>query len=57
MGAAINLGEVYTHLVRDLEVGTYDTPGFNHALHNARLTDAVRCPSSQGERQQVLEQI
>jgi predicted dehydrogenase len=39
---AINVGEVYAHLVRDLHAGTYSTPGFNHALHNARLIDAVR---------------
>jgi predicted dehydrogenase len=41
MGAAINVGEVYAHLVRDLHAGTYNTPGFDHALHNARLIEAV----------------
>jgi predicted dehydrogenase len=35
MGATINVGEVYAHLVRDLHVGTYNTPDFDHALHNA----------------------
>jgi predicted dehydrogenase len=41
MGAAINVGELYTQLVRDLQAGTYNTPGFEHALHNARLIEAV----------------
>jgi len=53
MGAAINVGEVYAHLVRDLHVGTYNTPGFDHALHNARLIDAVRRAAERGERQKV----
>jgi hypothetical protein len=39
MAAAINVGEVYAHLLRDLHAGTYSTPGFDHALHNARLID------------------
>jgi predicted dehydrogenase len=42
MGAAINVGEVYAHLARDVHAGTYSTPGFEHALHNARLVEAVR---------------
>jgi predicted dehydrogenase len=41
-GAAINVGEVYAHLVRDVYAGTYSTPGFEHALHNARLIETVR---------------
>jgi predicted dehydrogenase len=57
MGAAINVGEVYAHLIRDLHAGTYSTPGFDHALHNARLIDAVRRAAERGKRQQVLEQI
>jgi predicted dehydrogenase len=52
MGAAINIGEVYAHLVRDLRAGTYSTPGFEHALHNARLIEAVKRAAG-GERQQV----
>jgi predicted dehydrogenase len=36
IGVAINVGEVYTHLVHDLQTGTYNTFGFEHALHNAR---------------------
>ena len=39
---AINVGEVYASLVRDLHADTYTTPGFEHALHNARLIEAVR---------------
>ncbi len=53
MGAAINVGEVYAHLVRDVHGGTYSTPGFQHALHNARLIEAVRRAAERGERQQV----
>jgi predicted dehydrogenase len=57
MGAAINVGEVYAHLVRDLHAGTYDTPGFEHALHNARLIEAITCAAALGERQKLLEEV
>jgi predicted dehydrogenase len=53
MGAAINVGEVYAHLVRDLHAGTYNTPGFEHALHNARLIDSVRRAAERGARQKT----
>jgi predicted dehydrogenase len=53
MGAAINVGEVYAHLVRDMHAGTYKTPGFEHALHNARLIEAVKRAAERGERQKV----
>jgi hypothetical protein len=53
LGAAINIGEVYVHLVRDLQVGTYSTRGFAHALHNARLIDAVRRAAERGEPQKL----
>jgi len=53
MGAAINVAEVYAHLARDLHAGTYSTPSFEHALHNARLIDAVRRAAERGERQKV----
>jgi predicted dehydrogenase len=53
MGAAINVGEVYAHLVSDLRAGTYSAPGFDHALHNARLIDVVRRAAERGERQKV----
>jgi hypothetical protein len=36
------VGEVYAHLARDVHAGTYNTPGFGHAVHNARLIEAVR---------------
>lgn len=55
MGAAINVGEVYAHLVRDLHAGTYSTPSFEHALHNAYLIEAVRRAGERGERQQVID--
>jgi hypothetical protein len=57
MGAAVNVGEVYAHLGRDLQAGTYSTPGFDHALHNARLIDAGRRAAEPGERQKLLEPI
>ncbi len=53
MGAAINVGEVYAHLVRDMREGTYTTPGFEHALHNARLIEAIRRAAERGERQKI----
>ena len=52
-GAAINVGEVYAHLARDLRAGTYNTPSFEHALHNARLIDTIRRAAERGERQKV----
>ena len=53
MGAAINVGEIYAQLVRDLHADTYSTPGFEHALHNARLMEAVRRAAECGERQKI----
>jgi predicted dehydrogenase len=50
---AINVGEVYASLVHDMNGGTYDTAGFQHALHNARLVEAVRRAAERGERQGV----
>jgi predicted dehydrogenase len=55
MGSAVNVGEVYAYLIRDLRAGTYNTPSFGHALHNARLIEAVRRAAERGERQRVLE--
>jgi predicted dehydrogenase len=53
MGAAINVGEVYAHFVRDLRSGTHSTPGFEHAFHNANLIEAVRRSAAQGVRQEI----
>ena len=53
MGAAINVGQLYTQLAHDLNAGTYKTPGFQHALHNARLIDAVRRAAHLGTRQKL----
>ena len=55
MGAAINVGEVYAHLLRDLQTGTYTVPDFEHALHNARLVEVVTRAGERGERQKLLE--
>ena len=57
MGAALNVREVYARLLRDLQTDTYTTPGFEHALHNARLVEAVRRAGERGERQTLLEHI
>lgn len=53
METAINVGEVYAQLVRDLHEGTYRTPGFQHALHNARLIEAVMHSAKRGVRRKV----
>ncbi|MBR9763214.1 MAG: Gfo/Idh/MocA family oxidoreductase [Rhodobacteraceae bacterium] len=50
-GAAINVGEVYAALARDLETGSRETLGFAHALHNARLVAAVEQAARTGQRQ------
>jgi predicted dehydrogenase len=52
-GAAISVGEIYAQLGRDLHEGTYNTPGFEHALHNARLLEAVTRAAGRGERQKM----
>ncbi|MDR6590161.1 Gfo/Idh/MocA family protein [Agrobacterium tumefaciens] len=53
-GAAINVGEVYASLGRDLTNGTYITPGFDHARHNSRLIAAVELAARTGERQHIV---
>ncbi|WP_185984253.1 Gfo/Idh/MocA family protein [Aureimonas mangrovi] len=53
-GAAINVGEVYASLARDMAAGTHETPGFAHALHNSRLVAAVEHAAATGERQRNL---
>ena len=56
MGAAINVGEVYAYLLRDLHAGAYNAPDFEHALHNAQLIEAVKRADELGVRQKLLEQ-
>ena len=53
MDPAINVAEVYAHLVRDIHSDTHTTPGFEHALHNARLIAAVGRAAERGERQKI----
>jgi hypothetical protein len=53
METAINVGEVYALLVRDLLEGSYKTPGFQHAFHNARLIEAVMHSAERGVHQKV----
>jgi len=55
MGAAINVGELYAHLVRDMHAGAHTTPGFEHAVHNAHLIEAVRRAAERGERQHLTD--
>ena len=55
MDPAVNVGEVYAQLFRDLREGFYRTPGFEHALHNARLVEAVLRAAEQGVRQNVTD--
>lgn len=50
-GASINVGEVYASLARDIVHGTYETPGFEHALHNSRLIERVERAADSGQRQ------
>ena len=52
-GAAINVGEVYASLARDIAAGTFHTPGFAHAAHNRRLIAAVERAADTGMRQRV----
>ena len=44
---ALNVAEVYASLARDLREGTYNTPGFEHALHSAQLMETVRWSARQ----------
>jgi predicted dehydrogenase len=53
METAINVGEVYAQLARDMYEGIHRTPGFQHALHNARLIEAVMHSAKRGVRQKV----
>jgi predicted dehydrogenase len=55
MGAAINVGELYAHLFRDMHAGGHTTLGFEHAVHNAHLIEAVRRAAERGERQHVTD--
>ena len=50
METAINVGEIYAQLARDLREGTYRTPGFLAALRNSRLVEAVRHSAERGVR-------
>jgi predicted dehydrogenase len=53
LNAALNVGEVYASLTRDIEARTRHTPDFEHALGNLRLTNAVAHAARSGERQTV----
>lgn len=52
-GASMNVGEVYAALARDLAAGTWETPGFAHALHNSRIVAAVATAAQTGRRQML----
>jgi hypothetical protein len=54
--AAGNTARVYRFDVPkpgDLIKGSYATPGFDHALHNARLIEAVARAADRGMRQKL----
>ncbi len=53
MDTAINVGEVYAKLVRDMREGTRQTPGLDHALRNSRVIDAVMRAAETGQRQKL----
>ncbi|MBL7255665.1 Gfo/Idh/MocA family protein [Paractinoplanes lichenicola] len=55
-GAAINVGEVYASLARDIANGTRHTPGFAHAVHNSRLIARVESAARTGVRQLAVGQ-
>jgi hypothetical protein len=43
----------HTRLAHDMHAGTYTIPGFEHALHNARLIEAARRADERGKRQKI----
>jgi len=51
VGAAINVGEVYASLARDIDENTFVTPGFAHALHSSQLVARVEEAARSGQRQ------
>lgn len=53
-GSSINVGEVYASLRRDMLEGSFHTPGFQHALGNARLIAAVERAARSGQRQRTI---
>lgn len=50
-GAPINVAEVYASFGRDIANGTFETPGFAHAVHNSRLIARVELAAQSGQRQ------
>ena len=55
-GAAINVGELYRFLARDIIDGTSNSFGFDRALHNSRLIAAVERAAETGQRQSQFNQ-
>ena len=53
MGAAINVGEVYAQLARDIASGTWEVAGFAHAARSSRLIEAVGRAARTGTCQQI----
>lgn len=54
-GAAINVGEVYASLAKDIQLGAFNTPGFAQAVHSNRLIAAVERAAQTGQRQTITE--
>ncbi|WP_375396087.1 Gfo/Idh/MocA family protein [uncultured Sphingomonas sp.] len=53
LNAALNVGEVYASLARDIDSGAHHTPDFAHGLSNLRLINAVALAAQSGTRQTV----
>ena len=53
MGAATNVGEVYTALARDVREGTRTTADLAHAARTSRLVAAMREAARSGARQHL----
>ena len=51
LGAAINVGEIYAQLARDVRDGSRSSLGFEHAAHNSRLMQVVSEAARTGRRQ------
>ncbi|WP_236787634.1 Gfo/Idh/MocA family protein [Amycolatopsis sp. GM8] len=49
-GSALNVAEMYASLARDIEHGTFTTPGFDHGVHNSELIAAVAQAAETGRR-------
>ena len=54
-GAAVNVGEVYAALARDIRDENFTVPDFAHAARLTRLVDSVSHAAASGERQLIVQ--